>query len=77
MKIQTLLESAKSFKVGDKVSWNSEAGHVSGTIVKKHTKDFMVNGYKHHYTPDNPQYEIKSNKTDHIAYHKAAALHHS
>jgi hypothetical protein len=23
---------AKRFKVGDRVTWNSEAGHVSGTI---------------------------------------------
>ena len=26
------------FKVGDKVSWNSETGRVSGTIIKIHTK---------------------------------------
>jgi Hypervirulence associated proteins TUDOR domain len=26
------------FKVGDRVTWNSEAGHVSGTIIKVHTK---------------------------------------
>ena len=25
------------FKVGDRVGWNSEAGHVSGTIIKVHT----------------------------------------
>ena len=28
------------FKVGDHVTWNSEAGHVSGTIIKVHTSDF-------------------------------------
>ena len=28
------------FKVGDHVTWNSEAGHVSGYITKVHTKDF-------------------------------------
>ena len=27
----------KRFKVGDHVSWNSEAGHVSGTLIKVHT----------------------------------------
>ncbi|MCA9810380.1 MAG: HVA1 family protein, partial [Candidatus Dadabacteria bacterium] len=31
---------AARFKVGDNVSWNSEAGRVSGTIIKVHTKDF-------------------------------------
>ncbi len=62
------------FKVGDKVSWNSEAGRVSGTIIKVHIKDFNYKGYTHHATKDEPQYEIKSNKTDHIAAHKGSAL---
>jgi len=26
---------AKSFKIGDHVSWNSEAGRVSGTIIAR------------------------------------------
>lgn len=62
------------FKVGDQVSWNSEAGMVSGTIIKVHTQDFNYKGYTHHATKDDPQYEIKSNKTDHIAAHKGSAL---
>ncbi len=65
---------AAKFKIGDKVSWNSEAGKVSGTIIKVHTKDFDYKGYTHHATAADPQYEIKSNKTDHIAAHKGAAL---
>jgi hypothetical protein len=28
----------KKFKVGDRVTWNSEAGYVSGIIIKVHTK---------------------------------------
>ena len=62
------------FKTGDKVSWNSEAGKVSGTIIKVHTKDFDYKGYTHHATEADPQYEIKSDKTDHIAAHKGTAL---
>ena len=62
------------FKIGDKVSWNSEAGRLSGTIIKIHTKDFDYKGYIHHATKKEPQYEIKSNKTDHIAAHKGSAL---
>jgi hypothetical protein len=64
----------KSFKIGDRVSWNSEAGRVSGTIVRVRTRNFKVNGYTHHASPDAPQYEIKSAKTDHIAFHKGSAL---
>ena len=43
------------FKVGDKVSWNSETGRVSGTIIKIHTKDFDYKGYTHHATEEDPQ----------------------
>jgi len=63
----------KRFKVGDRVSWNSEAGRVSGRIVKVHTKDVNYKGYVHS-SEDEPQYEIKSDKTDHVALHKAGAL---
>jgi hypothetical protein len=62
------------FKVGDHVSWNSEAGRISGTIVKVHTKDVEYKGYTHHASKDSPQYEIKSDKTDHVAMHKGTAL---
>jgi DUF2945 family protein len=60
--------------IGDHVTWNSEAGHVSGTIIKVHTRDFLFKGYKHHASKDDPQYEIKSDKTEHIAAHKGSVL---
>lgn len=62
------------FKTGDHVSWNSEAGRVSGIIVKIHAADFDYKGYTHHATENDPQYEIKSDKSDHIAAHKGSAL---
>jgi hypothetical protein len=65
---------ANKFKLGDHVTWNSEAGHVSGRVVKVHTKNVNYKGYVHHASKDDPQYEIKSDKTDHIALHKGAAL---
>jgi len=67
-------EMGKRFKVGDHVTWNSEAGHVSGRIIKVHSKNVDYKGYTHHATQDEPQYEIKSDKTDHIAMHKGSAL---
>ncbi|MGV0635522.1 DUF2945 domain-containing protein [Mycolicibacillus trivialis] len=63
------------FKVGDHVAWNSEAGHVSGTIIKVHTEDVEYKGHMRRCSPDDPQYEIKSDKTDHVAMHKGSALH--
>ena len=64
----------RKFKVGDHVSWNSEAGRVRGRIIKVHRKDVDYKGYTHHASPDEPQYEIKSDKTDHVAMHKGTAL---
>jgi hypothetical protein len=63
------------FKVGDHVRWNSEAGHVSGRVIRVHKKGHRLQGYTHHATADDPQYEIKSDKTGHVAIHKDAALH--
>ncbi len=62
------------FEIGDHVMWNSEAGHVTGRIIAIHTADTDYKGYTHHASPADPQYEIKSDKTDHIALHKGAAL---
>jgi hypothetical protein len=64
----------RAFQIGDHVGWNSEAGKVSGRIIRVHTKDVNWKGYIHHASEDAPQYEIKSDKTDHVALHKGAAL---
>lgn len=64
-----------AFKVGDHVRWNSEAGYVSGHVTKVHTRDTQYKGHTRHCSQDDPQYEIKSDKTDHIAMHKGSALH--
>jgi hypothetical protein len=66
--------TGKRFEVGDHVSWNSEAGRVSGHITRVVTSPIRFKGYTVHASPDQPQYEIKSDKTDHIAMHKGSAL---
>jgi hypothetical protein len=38
----------KDFKVGDHVGWNSEAGHVRGTIKKKITSTSRFKSYTVH-----------------------------
>ena len=43
-----------SFKVGDHVSWNSEAGRVSGRIIKVHTRDFDYKGHTHRASAQRP-----------------------
>jgi len=62
------------FKIGDRVSWNSEAGRVRGRIVRVVTTPIQFKGYTVHASADEPQYEIKSDKTDHITMHKGSAL---
>jgi hypothetical protein len=63
------------FKVGDHVGWNSEAGHVTGRIIKLHTHDTEYKEHPRHASEDEPQYEIQSDKTEHIAMHRGSALH--
>ena len=65
---------AKTFKRGDHVEWNSEAGLVRGVIFKKVVSDVQIQGYVHHASKEEPQYLIKSDKTDHVAIHKGSAL---
>lgn len=67
-------EMAEKFEIGDHVTWNSEAGRVSGTISAIHTSDFNYKGHRRRASETDPQYEIKSDKTDHIAAHKGGAL---
>ncbi len=65
---------SKTFKRGDRVEWNSEAGRVRGIILKKVVSDVRYKGYVHHASRVEPQYFIKSDKTDHVAIHKGQAL---
>lgn len=62
------------FKVGDHVEWNSEAGHVRGTIKKKITSPTKFKTYTAQASKEEPQYLIKSDTTDHMAMHKGSAL---
>jgi DUF2945 family protein len=64
----------RQFKVGDHVSWNSEAGRVRGTIKKKVTSPIKFKSYVVRASKAEPQYLVKSDKTDHLAMHKGTAL---
>src|SRR5580704_5374840 len=69
-----IVRMAHDFKVGDHVEWNSEAGRVRGTIKKRITSEITFKGYTVHASKEEPQYLIKSDKTDHMAMHKGSAL---
>ncbi len=66
--------TGQKFKRGDHVSWNSEAGRVTGRITRVVSSEIQFKGYTVHASADEPQYEIQSDKTDHIAMHKGSAL---
>lgn len=65
---------ANTFKRGDRVTWNSEAGWVTGEVQKKITSPMIFKGYTRHASKEEPQYVIESDKTDHLAIHKGSAL---
>ncbi len=62
------------FRVGDHVSWNSEVGRVRGRIKKTVTSAVQFKGYTVRASEEEPQYLIKSDKSDHLAMHKGSAL---
>ncbi len=64
----------KRFKIGDHVTWNSEAGRVRGKIIEVVTSPVEFKGYRVHASPGEPQYKIRSDASDHIAMHKGSAL---
>lgn len=63
-----------NFKVGDRVRWNSRAGQVSGRITKVHVTDFGFRGYTRFCCVADPKYEIKTDRTEHVAVHKGGTL---
>jgi len=47
---------------------------VTGKIFKVHREDFDYKGHRHRASKNDSQYEIKSDKMDHIATHKEGTL---
>ena len=74
MSAKKIISMKHAFKVGDHVSWNSEAGRVRGTIRKKISSPIQFKGYTVRASKEEPQYLIESDKTDHQAMHKGSAL---
>lgn len=67
---------ASTYKVGDAVKWNSEAGEIHGKVTKVHIKDVEFMGKHRPASKDEPQYEVRSDKTGHFALHHGNALSH-
>jgi hypothetical protein len=64
----------RSFKIGDHVGWNSEAGRVGGTIINIHYKNLQYKGYIHHASRRIPNTKSKAIRRITLLFHKAPAL---
>lgn len=59
---------------GDKVAWRSHGSETSGTVEKKITERTEAAGRTVDASPDDPQYEVRSDKSGRSAVHKPSAL---
>lgn len=66
--------ATNAFKAGDKVSWNSTQGKVTGTVKKKLTAPIDIKTHHVAASPDNPQLMVESAGSGKLAAHKPAAL---
>ncbi len=66
---------ADEFSKGDHVSWKSHGSEAEGTVERKITSDTKASGRTVRASKDEPQYEVKSEKSGNTAVHKPDALH--
>ena len=59
---------------GDDVEWTSHGQNVTGTVEKKITNDTHAAGRQVRASRDEPQYQVRSDKTGADAVHKPDAL---
>jgi hypothetical protein len=67
----------KKFSSGDSVEWKSHGHTVEGKVERKITSDTEEAGRTVRASEDDPQYQVRSDKTGKDAVHKPDALRHS
>jgi len=65
---------AEKFTKGDHVTWNSHGGTAEGTVERKITSDTEASGRTVRASEDEPQYEVRSEKSGGTAVHTPSAL---
>ncbi|MQA33031.1 DUF2945 domain-containing protein [Modestobacter roseus] len=65
---------AEEFSKGDHVTWKSHGGEAEGTVQREITSDTKAAGRTVRASEDDPQYEVKSEKSGGTAVHKPGAL---
>ncbi|WAX76728.1 DUF2945 domain-containing protein [Streptomyces sp. KMM 9044] len=59
---------------GDKVAWSSHGSQVEGEVEKEITERTEAAGRTVDASPDDPQYQVRSEKSGRSAVHKPSAL---
>jgi hypothetical protein len=62
------------FKQGDRVEWDSHGGTAVGEVLRKITSDTEAAGRTVRASEEEPQYEVRSEKSGGTAVHKPGAL---
>jgi hypothetical protein len=65
---------ADDLKKGDRVTWSSHGSTTAGTVERTITSDAEASGRTVRASEDEPQYEVKSEKSGRTAVHKPEAL---
>ncbi|MEU3509133.1 DUF2945 domain-containing protein [Streptomyces longwoodensis] len=60
---------------GDEVTWKSHGSTAEGTVEREITERTEAAGRTVDASPDDPQYEVRSEKSGKSAVHKPSALH--
>lgn len=66
--------TSQDLKVGDKVSWSSTQGKVTGSVKKKLTAPTDIKTHHVAASPENPQLLVESASSGKMAAHKPTAL---
>jgi hypothetical protein len=67
-------EKAQEFHEGDRVTWKSHGGEAEGWVEKKITERTEVAGRTVDASPEDPQYQVRSETSGKPAVHKPSAL---
>ncbi|MFI6208332.1 DUF2945 domain-containing protein [Streptomyces sp. NPDC051041] len=64
----------RKMKKGDKVAWSSHGGQAEGEVEKEITERTEAGGRTVDASPEDPQYQVRSEKSGKSAVHKPSAL---
>ena len=65
---------ADEFHKGDHVTWNSHGSTAEGSVERRITTDTEASGRTVRASEDDPQYEVRSDKSGRTAVHRPDAL---